>query len=243
LIKALREAKTHTNWLRPNEQYERQVLEFVDRITDPERSERFLKQFLAFQKKVAYFGAINSLSQTLLKIASPGIPDFYRGVELWDLNLADPDNRRPVDFEVRMKTLAQLHDSKPKELLRHWQDGRIKLFLIWKALNFRRQNVDLFLSGDYIPIASRGAHAANVIAFARRKGRQLAIVVVPRLSSQITRSGRPPRGDASWSDTSLIFPEYCPGELYDIFTGKLVSSRAVSMIFSDFPFSLLHTEI
>jgi (1->4)-alpha-D-glucan 1-alpha-D-glucosylmutase len=242
LIKALREAKTHTNWLRPDERYEESVVNFVDRLLDPERSSKFLASFRAFHKRIAYFGAINSFSQTLLKITAPGTPDFYQGTELWDFSLADPDNRHPVDFEIRKAWLEWLksHDN-PKELMANWRDGRIKMFLIWKSLNFRRRQIDLFLHGDYIPIETTGRHATNVIAFARRNDNRWAIIVVPRLSSQITRSGSPPVGEAVWADTRLTLPPECPTDFHDIFTGNRVTSPFLSMILSDLPFSLIYS--
>jgi (1->4)-alpha-D-glucan 1-alpha-D-glucosylmutase len=243
LIKALREAKTQTNWLRPDEQHEKQVLDFVDGVFGNERSGQFLKRFLKFQKKIAFFGAMNSLSQTLLKIASPGVPDLYQGTELWDSSLADPDNRRPVDFEFRIGKLAWLKDNdRPSELLRYWADGSIKMFLIWKALRFRRDHIDLFQRGDYIPIEVSGSQSKSIIAFARRNGEQWAVAVVPRLCSRVTRPGKPPIGAAVWGDTCLFLPSGCPMELHDIFTGKPVNSPALSTIFSDFPFSLLSSE-
>src|SRR5262249_55892221 len=93
VLKALRESKVHTSWLSPNEKYEAAVVAFLDAILDSRRGATFLESFLSLQARVAALGVYNSLSQLVLKIAAPGVPDFYQGSELWDLNLVDPDNR------------------------------------------------------------------------------------------------------------------------------------------------------
>src|SRR5262249_19116035 len=166
VTKALREGKTHSSWINIHEDYERRVLSFVDSLYT---NERFLKDFKKFHKKLAYFGAVSSLSQVVLKITSPGVPDFYRGTDLWDLSLADPDNRRPVDFSLRMEMLRELKsETSPANLLTSWADGRLKLFVTWKLLNFRREHPNLFLEGEYIPLSVTGPSADHVIAFARR---------------------------------------------------------------------------
>jgi len=236
LTKALREAKTHTSWLQVDEEYERRVFEFVNRILDPQLSDAFLKDFLRLQRKLAFFGALNSLGQTLLKIAAPGIPDFYQGAEIWDFSVADPDNRRPVDFQHRMETAASLKKKVTlKTLLRRWGDGRIKMFVIRKALSFRRENLDLFLGGGYLPIKVSGPKADHVIAFARRLGEQWCIVAVPRLISKLTKVGKPPIGESVWADTRLILPSECSKHVVNIFTGQTLSSPLCSAWFSDFP--------
>jgi maltooligosyl trehalose synthase (EC 5.4.99.15) len=139
IIKAVREAKVHTEWIRPDAEYEEACTTFVKEILTPAEGNSFLKEFLPFQKKIGYYGTFNSLSQVLLKITSPGIPDFYQGTELWDLNLVDPDNRRPVEFEKRKKFLQDITTKEKqdilgliKELSANKADGRIKLFLIIK---------------------------------------------------------------------------------------------------------------
>lgn len=108
LIKAVREAKVHTAWLKPDTNYEAARLAFLDALLQPAEQNQFLKEFLPFQRKVAFYGIFNSLAQTLLKIMAPGVPDFYQGAELWDLSLVDPDNRRPVDFGERNRFLAEI---------------------------------------------------------------------------------------------------------------------------------------
>jgi (1->4)-alpha-D-glucan 1-alpha-D-glucosylmutase len=167
LEKASREAKTHTSWIAPNMEYEHALQSFGDALLT---SEDFRRSFTRLQKRVAYHGFLNALSQLVLKIASPGVPDFYQGTELWDFSLVDPDNRRPVDYEKRMSLLREVRDANPSELLRRWPDGRIKLFVTWKALQLRKR----FAQANYRPV--RGE---RVCAFMR--GDDIA-VAVPRFT-------------------------------------------------------------
>jgi (1->4)-alpha-D-glucan 1-alpha-D-glucosylmutase len=242
LIKALREAKTNTSWLHPDEAHEAKVLQFVDRILDPLVSARFLKDFLNLYESVAFFGALNALSQIILKVASPGVPDFYQGQELWDYSVADPDNRRSVDFESRSEILKGLQEQpKPAELLREWRDSRIKMYATWKALSFRHDHRRLFLHGEYLPLESTGTHAEKVIAFARRVANEWLIVAVPRLCSRLTRAGKPPLGRRVWGDTSLTLPEDCPRVFQDVLTGRRVKQpNRIAAMFSELPLAILH---
>jgi (1->4)-alpha-D-glucan 1-alpha-D-glucosylmutase len=225
MVKAVREAKARTNWLHPNAAYERAVSSFVDSLLRPSDDNRFLKDFLRLHKTLAPFGALNSLSQVLLKIASPGIPDFYQGTELWDFSLVDPDNRRPVDFKLRLKVLEDLRRrasaNLPRllaELLAHWHDGRIKFFVADRALDFRKAYPRLFLDGEYIPVEVRGRRRAHICAFARRLERQWCLVLVPRLVTKFTRPGRFPLGNEAWNGTQLILPRVAPKHWLDILT-------------------------
>jgi (1->4)-alpha-D-glucan 1-alpha-D-glucosylmutase len=171
MVKALREAKVHTSWLAPNILYEDTVTNFAQEILS---SKDFTDAFLPFQQKTAYCGAINSLAQTLLKITSPGIPDFYQGTELWDLNLVDPDNRRSVNYQIRQKLLvetAQLQPAKAPTLLETLDTGQVKLYVTYRALQFRRRHKQLFEQGQYLPLAVEGKLAENAVAFLRKKGK------------------------------------------------------------------------
>jgi (1->4)-alpha-D-glucan 1-alpha-D-glucosylmutase len=191
MTKSVKEAKLHTSWLTPNDAYENAVIRFVERVLSGAGGTRFLTQFLPFQQRVALLGAVNSLAQTALKIGAPGVPDFYQGTELWDFNLVDPDNRRPVDFAIRRDYLAELQPLLAVEsdarvprivaLLDEWRDGRIKLVLTLAGLQLRRELPDLFLSGDYVPLSAEITVNADVVAFARTRGEDAVIVVVPRL--------------------------------------------------------------
>ncbi len=257
LIKAAREAKVNTSWISPNADYERAAASFLDRILRPSPANPFLSDFLAFQRMISHYGMFNSLSQTLLKICSPGVPDFYQGTELWDFSLVDPDNRRPVDFEKRVAALADLRERESagpatglaRELSLAIDDGRIKLYTTSRALCFRRDHRELFEQGEYAPLAAEGGKAAHLCAFARKTGRAAAIIVVPRfLTRLIPGGGSVPFSKAVWGDTSLVLPGTAPGARYrNIFTGELLEARAaegrtvlsLADVFTCFPVALL----
>ena len=205
LVKAAREAKIHTSWLEPLPDHEDALLAFVDAILTPDERNRFLPDFLRVQRQVARHGLTKSLAQLLLKITAPGVPDFYQGTELWDLSLADPDNRRPVDFDARSRMLAALDRlvARPtaagvRELLRSWPDGRITLYVTRQALAARKRWPSLFNDGRYQPLEAAGEQAGHVVAFARGDDRQFALVVVPRLVAQLSPAARAPLGRRTW---------------------------------------------
>ena len=230
-IKAAREAKVHTRWIAPNHEHENALTAFTEAILDESDHNEFLKDFQKFQARLAYYGALNSLSQVLLKIASPGVPDFYQGTELWDFSLVDPDNRRPVDFPQRTQLLNQVKltakedpGSLIQELLRNWQDGAIKLYITYKALNFRKANPDLFLLGDYIPITTSGPRSRQVVAFARRQENSWAVVVAGRLFTQIFPAADISMHPGVWQESCLSLPHDAPKELVNIFTGETIKS-------------------
>jgi (1->4)-alpha-D-glucan 1-alpha-D-glucosylmutase len=240
MTKALREGKTHTSWVDINEEYEARVMSFLESLY---ASKEFLSDFAGFQKKVAYYGALSSLSQLVLKAASPGLPDFYRGSETWDLSLADPDNRRPVDFPRLIETLKGLEqDPDLHNLLKHWEDGRIKTCVTWKLLELRREQPDLFLNGEYIPLRVTGARADHVIAFARHLHDQWCIVAVPRLCVSLTRTGTPPLGKKVWRKTQVELPRAAPRSWKNVLTGDAVSAPLfVSGLFEKLPLGVWTT--
>jgi (1->4)-alpha-D-glucan 1-alpha-D-glucosylmutase len=218
-----------------------------------------MKDFLRFQEKVAYFGMLNSLSQTLLKITSPGIPDFYQGTEIWDFSLVDPDNRRPVDFPARKNMLGILEEKMAAggsdlrmfcgELLRNWGDGMIKLYVTFKALNDRRKKSQIFKEGDYVPLMARGEVKEHVCAFARQREERVVVVIVPRfLTPLIEDVGEGPLGKNVWGDSALILPnEMVANEFNNIFTGETVKrikqdgqeGLALYEVFANFPVAML----
>ena len=225
--KAIKEAKVHTSWVNPNEAYDHAVSKFVKEVlvADPENS--FLNDFMQFHRRVAYPGMLNSLSQALLKIASPGVPDFYQGTELWDFSLVDPDNRRPVDFGKRIKLLEELEqrekENRPaliQDLLSRWVDGKIKLYVTYKGLSFRRSHRSLFEEGNYIPIEAFGGTRDHICAFARQQGQTRVLVAVPRLITKLLSGERPPLGEATWGSSALVLPEDTPESWLNIFTGE-----------------------
>jgi (1->4)-alpha-D-glucan 1-alpha-D-glucosylmutase len=225
--KALKEAKLHTSWINPNEAYDQAVGQFVRDILSPDSDNRFLADFRRFQGRIAQAGMWNSLSQTLLKITSPGVPDFYQGTELWDFSLVDPDNRRAVDFPTRVTLLDALQQresqdliSLVRELVARRTDGRIKLYIIYKALNFRRAYRDLFEQGAYHPLTVSGAKEDHVLAFARHLGNCWTLVAVPRLVIKLSPSALPPLGKRIWKETVLHLPEGVPESWQNVFTGE-----------------------
>ncbi|MBW6521810.1 MAG: malto-oligosyltrehalose synthase [Desulfoarculaceae bacterium] len=227
--KTLHEAKINSSWMNPDITYEEAVDTFIDAILG-DGDTPFVRSFLEFTGYVSRLGMFNSLSQTLLKITSPGIPDFYQGSELWDLSLVDPDNRRPVDFARRVEILQDLQSREQQlgptalvaDLLERMTDGSIKLFLTWKTLTFRRDNRDIFEQGSYTPLTVKGEQAESVIAFARTIEEKKVLVIVPRFLSHLIRDGvANPLGHAAWRDTLIDLPEDAAGISYrNIFTGE-----------------------
>ncbi len=252
LRKAMREAKRHTSWLSPNDDYESAVLRFVDAILDPRRP--FLHLFTPFQARIAELGVYNSLAQLLIKITAPGVPDFYQGTELWDLALVDPDNRRPVDYAERREILTGVETAHPAELLEHRADGRVKMFVMVKALGERAANREIFEAGSYVPLSTWGDCREHVFAFARGRQQATAITVVPRLVAGLL-GGRavPPVGGAVWRDTRIRLSEVndsrlqWPGSFRNVMTGDVLVPRAdaegvwldAAAVFDRFPAALL----
>ncbi len=203
MAKALHEAKINTSWIQPNEEWDAAMRDFVAKILDPSPRNKFVPAFLPVTKEIAHLGVINSLTQTLLKLTSPGVPDIYQGNEIWDYSLVDPDNRRPVDYNRRREMLETFAATTPGELMQTWPDGRIKLFLTQRLLRFRRQHADLFQRGEYLPVRAIGIFSDCCISFARRLQDKWIVVMAPRLSSRV---GFPPIGDL-WKDTAIELPE------------------------------------
>ncbi|KKO18774.1 MAG: malto-oligosyltrehalose synthase [Candidatus Brocadia sp.] len=257
LVKALREAKVNTSWINPNANYENIVISFIEAILNNTRRNKFLKDFQIFQKKIAHCGIYNSLSQTLLKITSPGIPDFYQGTELWDFSLVDPDNRRPVDYNVRIKMLEELKKNEQevapsalaRELTINKDTGKIKLYLVYKALNYRKINREIFERGEYTPLEVMGEKAIHVCSFARKLDNSTVLVVVPRFFTRLAQQpDSMPLGNEVWKDSFIILPDEGIGKKYrNIFTGEVVVSSHhkgstilyLSEIYAHFPVALL----
>lgn len=248
MIKAIRESKAHTAWLRPDVEYEEACSAFVEQVLDPAVSGQFLEAFMPFQKKVADYGIFNSLSQTLLKLASPGVPDFYQGTELWDLSLVDPDNRRPVDYEERCgylhRLVTQTKTDLPnllESLLETKSDGRIKFFLTLQGLRARNTHRNIFLHGDYIPLEVQGSLANHIVAFARHLQNQWAIAIAPRFLTSLIQPGDNPLGDI-WQDTHIVLPKSASSRWINALTEQPVHSSdtlAIKSTLSHFPVALL----
>jgi len=232
MAKAAREAKVHTSWTDQNEHHERALFVFVAALLQPDH-QRFRRDFLRFHARVAFHGALNSLSQVVLKATSPGVPDFYQGTELWNLRLVDPDNRASVNYEYRMQLLEELDrrasSDRPEllfDLMKSWYESGIKLFVTSESLRFRRDHPRLFQQGAYVPLDVRGPKKDHVVAFARRYRREWALVVVPRLTASLTEPGTWPLGPEAWVGTSVSLPDRAPGEWSDVYTNGRVSARS-----------------
>ncbi len=253
MLKAAREAGENTSWLRPDPEYEAALMRFVEALLEGGERSRFLGDLARLQRRVAFYGAINSLGQTLVKISSPGVPDLYQGTETWDFSLVDPDNRCPVDFQRLSSALEELRGREEdlvglaQELLEHWEDGRVKLFLTYRALNFRRTHPLLFQEGEYLPLEALGEVQDHVLAFARRKGHLWAVAAVPRLATRLCQPGQFPTGRETWGDHLLALPQDAPLHWSSVLTGDTLTaeagnqSRAVGLweVFRHFPVALL----
>jgi (1->4)-alpha-D-glucan 1-alpha-D-glucosylmutase len=249
MMKALHEAKVHTSWINPNQEYDVAINRYIAHILDPNTGQPFLQDFLPFQKKIARLGLYNSLAQTLIKFTAPGIPDIYQGNDLLDFSLVDPDNRRPVDYALRQRLLEDLQqkltNSKRSQLLENLlanpDDGLLKLFITYQALNARQKYPDLFTLGEYLPLEVTGTHKSHVFAFARHHQDHWAIIAVPRLLAGLLKEKDVPPLGSFWQDTSLELPAAPPGT--NVFSGKRsiegVSSLPLSQAFQHFPLLLL----
>jgi (1->4)-alpha-D-glucan 1-alpha-D-glucosylmutase len=257
MLKAIREAKINTSWINPNTMYEDAMMLFIENILTSMPNNQFLKDFIVCQKRVSHYGMFNSLSQTLLKITSPGVPDFYQGTEIWNFSLVDPDNRRPVDYTLRREMLNKLKRRESelgplklaKELIINKETGMIKLYLIYKALNYRKAHRELFEIGEYVPLETMGERANNICVFVRRIGNTRAITVVPRFFTKlISEDDGLPLGKEIWKDTFVVIPFGDIGAKYrNVFTGEIVSIEShkgaitllLSDIFMNFPVALM----
>lgn len=233
MLKAIREAKKNTSWINRNEEYEAAVSSFVKLLVTPSEENQFLADFLPFQRRVARIGLWNSLSQTLLKLTSPGVPDIYQGNELLDFSLVDPDNRRPVDYVYRRQLFEYVRKigdaaeaSSIANLLQTPEDGRLKLYLTWKALGLRQRHPEVFQQGEYFPLTVEGSRANHVVAFCRRLENTSVLVIAPRLvATLLHKTDTPPTGPQVWEDTRVLLPDNNPEKYYNVLTGALVDIR------------------
>jgi len=218
-------------------------------VLQPTEDNQFLKEFKPFQQWVADYGIFNSLSQTLLKMTAPGVPDFYQGSELWDLSMVDPDNRRPVDFEQRLSFLKEIKDkaqtdvlSLITELFSTKSDGRIKLFLISKVLEARKKHPEIFQTGDYLALEVVGKFKEHIVAFARSYENTVAVTIAPRLLTSLVGQGEYPLGKEVWDDTQVKLPEGMPSEWSDMFSSQPLQANGTVLIgeaLKYFPVALL----
>lgn len=250
--KASKEEKRQTNWTNPDQAYDDALARFVRGVLT--ESDDFLDDFSMFHSRVAVLGMLNSLSQVVLKLTCPGVPDIYQGNELWDFSLADPDNRRPVDFVSRgamLRSLPPAGDDPPpglvSELMDNWRDGRVKLYVTQRLLRLRRDHPALFTGGRYVPLTVLGPKRENVFAFARTAGDEACIVVVARFFGRLGYLESPSGGSEVWGDTRVRVPLSLVSSLRDVFTGAppprpVDGGRALSLasLFSQgMPFAVL----
>jgi (1->4)-alpha-D-glucan 1-alpha-D-glucosylmutase len=255
--KALHEAKVHTSWVNPNSEYERAVTKFVEKVLEASPGNVFLEELMLFQAPISRAGMWNSIGQLLLKIASPGVPDFYQGNDLWAFDLVDPDNRRAVNYEVRRQMLKSFEEQAARDrvalvdrLRENPCDGAIKLYVTQQALRFRRDHRDLFGQGSYTALASEGIRARNVVAFSRALGNQALIALTGRFFLKLCNSHGKPVGDV-WGNTTIQLPKKTEHKSFrDIFTGETISADQredglflpVAKVFSHCPVALLFAE-
>jgi (1->4)-alpha-D-glucan 1-alpha-D-glucosylmutase len=236
MLKAVREAKSHTSWINCDTAYETGLSAFVERVLDGERRNPFLIDFQQFHRRIAELGMLNGLAQTVLKLTVPGVPDIYQGSELWDLSLVDPDNRRPVDFGERERIVGQLAEMLHSgsniacsQLLEHWPDGMVKLFVVWRLLSLRHDHPEVFQEGDYVPLEAVGTRADHLLAFVRTDARSPLLVCVPRLLARVASPSAPyAAGDDVWTDTFLAVPEnLAEMDWRNVFTGETLEPAAI----------------
>jgi len=256
MLKAVKEAKIHTSWINPFPAYEEATADFVQTLLTAHEDNLFLADFLPFQRRIAYLGLLNSLSQTLLKLTVPGAPDIYQGTETWNFSLVDPDNRRPVDFDRLLAMLAQLQTmpidaAAVASLLEHIDDGRLKMFVTWRALQFRKQNTALFQAGDYWPLTVEGDKKEHLCAFARQHKGKSAIVLATRFhAGLLTDIASYPITAAVeiWQDTRIFLPASETKKTFvNVFTGEAISPNRggehgwlpVSVVLKTLPAALL----
>ncbi len=241
MLKAVREAKSVTAWTAPDADYEAAIEQFVRRAMSHHDSPTFLAEVAAFVEEIGPAAAVNGLAQQALLLTSPGVPDCFQGCEFWDLSLVDPDNRRPVDFEMRTRAARETKDGDISALLESWKDGRVKQAMTERILRHRKRSPDLFARGRYLPLTAEGRQAERVIAFARLDSEDLLLTVVPRLVCPLLRDASLPLPHR-WEGTLLHIPDDARRPLQDLLTGRTFQPAAalkVEDVLETFPVAIL----
>ncbi|HEU4353398.1 MAG TPA: malto-oligosyltrehalose synthase [Burkholderiales bacterium] len=236
MLKAAREAKERTSWINPDAEYERSLERFVEQSL---QNPAFVSDVAAMAARLARVGFLVGLSQALVKVASPGVPDYYQGAEIWDFSLVDPDNRRPVDYGLRAKLLSSLGKN-ASELLQNLADGRAKLHVITKGLEMRKQFPALFQGGRYTPLRADGGREENIVAFSLSGPTQRIVAVAPRLFARLMDGDDlAPLGAKAWGEARLPLD----GQYVNVLTGERHEGRAghvsVAQLLATFPVALL----
>ncbi|MBU2034855.1 MAG: malto-oligosyltrehalose synthase, partial [Candidatus Omnitrophica bacterium] len=232
VLKSVREAKIYTNWSKPDSEYEEAVNRFIKSILTMDPSNRFLESLIPFQREIAFFGKLNSLSATLIKIASPGVVDIYQGNETWCYNLVDPDNRGRVDFDPRIRLLGamkkELEGDKPGKPAGYGfipeNIERLKFLYTCMGLRFRSQYKELFVGGEYLPVEAKGKREENIVSFIRRRGNRIALVAAGRFFTQSLAGKTLKIQSDFWENTELVWPKNLeiPAKLRDIVTSGAI---------------------
>jgi (1->4)-alpha-D-glucan 1-alpha-D-glucosylmutase len=249
--KALREGKQSSSWFDPDLQHEEASADYLRALLTGAGPGPY-REIAKFVDTIALAAAVNSLTQAVLRMTSPGIPDLYQGTEFWDFSLVDPDNRRPVDFALRHKALqTYLRDSDINELLTGWRNGRIKQFVVFRTLQMLRAATGLFRNGDYLPLPVTGIRSEHAMAYARRLGDEDVVVVVPRLifSGIDHQSGdtRPVISAQFWADSTVSMPPRSnPGQWLNIFNDTMHTTEAggtlrLADVFAGLPVAILRS--
>ena len=245
MIKAVREDGTMTGWNNPDKEYEDHLSGFIEGIME---SAEFVGSFSEFYGKAQFMGMLISISENIVKLTAPGIPDIYQGSEVMNLNFTDPDNRGNVDYKHSQDLLdkaTEMHVHGNFDGIRKgWKDGTLKIFINYVILNLRKNNTDLFLSGDYQEVETTGSLESGILSYCRRKGKTIIIVTVILKNGAMSGEDMP-TGMDKWKDTEIKIPQGYSGSYKDIFTGKVFStgySLKVGEIFSQFPFSVIIRE-
>jgi (1->4)-alpha-D-glucan 1-alpha-D-glucosylmutase len=254
--KAVKEAKLNTSWINVNEAHDNALRAFIKRTLEISPVNKFLDNFREFHRPIARAGMLNSLAQVAIKIASPGVADFYQGTELWDLSLVDPDNRRPVDYAPRREILSRIRcvteqdraserAALLEQMLARPEDGAIKMFVTMMALNFRSQKSELFARGEYLPLDFSGELSRHAIAFARCSATEEVVTVVGRFFSKLQGASPWIAGADIWRATFLGGLRH--QRYRELFTGRMLSGARdgeryrleMSQVFEILPVAML----
>ncbi len=242
--KALREAKRHSSWAVPNEPYEQAAQDFLGAVLDPDRPAHVVHELAEFVARIAAPGAVNSLSQLLLRVTSPGVPDLYQGTELWDFSMVDPDNRRPVDFAARADALAA--GESPGTLAGQWRDGRVKLSVLARALALRARLPQTFAQGGYTPLKVEGPAECHCLAYLRELDDTHVITLVTRLPATLGCDQSALIAKSAWSGTHVVLPRSLQGRpITSVLSGAEIGNVAIEghvrldVILADLPVALL----
>ncbi|MGO4524272.1 malto-oligosyltrehalose synthase [Microvirga sp. 2MCAF35] len=239
LTKALREAKRHTSWVAPNEAYEGAARQLLHAVLDPKN--RVLDRLQPLARRLSRLGMLNGLSRTILKMTLPGVPDIYQGTEFWDFSLVDPDNRRPVDYEARIKALDT--NEPVATLMKTWPDDRIKQRVLMRLLHDRAASPDLYAEGDYRPLSVTGKLSTHLLGYLRQRGETALAIIVPRLWNGLADSEGLFPDQITWGDTAIPLPH---GRWKNVLTGEdiLITSdrETIASLMGTLPFVVLRRD-